>query len=497
MPFLPLSNILSLRKELEGTAAEIVTWGSDGYGDGVKQWSDTCDEQVGAVVRVTSAGEAAAVVRFAACHKIPFAVKGGGYSTSGASTTRGGIVLDLFYLRRVQVDPVSQVLIAEGGALWEDIDIAAAQHKLAVVGSTLNHIGAAGATLGGGYGWLTGQYGLAIDNLLWAKMILADGSVVTASEEQHPDLFWAIRGAGQSFGVAIELGFQAHKQNHPVFAGTLLFSADKLPKIVDFVNQFETLTDSKQGFWFGFTASPSMGECSILVVIFYNGNQTDAEQFFSPVLSLDPVVNEAQMLPYDSLNGILNAMDTKSRRRSSEGSDITFPVDEIVGPRKSLRGSNITVPLDPDFVLSIYHEFDGILRDFPLARDSILLFELLPNSQVAKVHNNATAFASRGPYYNVSSLFRWHNPRLDEQIHSLQTDLMDRIGTRAGIRVRPDYNITRHGTGVYANYAGNDLPNDEIFGHNLARLQALKKKYDPDNMFRKWHNITAPIDIPG
>jgi hypothetical protein len=308
--------------------------------------------------------------------------------------------------------------------------------------------------LGGGYGWLTGQYGLAIDNLLWAKMILADGSVVTASEEQHPDLFWAIRGAGQSFGVAIELGFQAHKQNHLVFAGTLLFSADKLPKIVEFVNQFETLTDGRQGFWFGFTASPSMGECSILVVIFYNGNQTDAEQFFSPVLSLDPVVNEAQMLPYDSLNGILNAMDTNSRRRSTEGSDIAFPVDEIVGPRKSLRGSNITVPLDPDFVLSIYHEFDGILRDFPLARDSILLFELLPNSQVAKVHNNATAFASRGPYYNVSSLFRWHNPRLDEQIHSLQTDLMDRIGTRAGIRVRPDYNITRHGTGVYANYAG-------------------------------------------
>ncbi|CAI7623742.1 unnamed protein product [Penicillium crustosum] len=454
MPFLPLSTILSLRKELEGTAAEILTWGSDGYGDSIKQWSDSCDEQVGAVVRVTSAGEAAAVVRFAACHEIPFAVKGGGYSTSRASTARGGIVLDLLYLRRVNVDPVSQVLTAQGGVLWEDIDVAAAQYGLAVVGSTLNHIGVAGATLGGGYGWLTGQYGLAIDNLLWAKMILADGSVVTASEDQNQDLFWAIRGAGQSFGVAIEMSFRAHKQNHPVFAGTLLFSADKLPRIVDFVNRFETITNGKQGFWFGFTASPSMAECAILVVVFYNGNQTDAEEFFSPVLSLDPVVNETQMLPYDSLNGMLNAMDTMSRRRSHEGFDIMFPVDEIVGPRKSLRGSNITLPLDPNLAISIYHEFGGILRNFSTARDSILLFELLPNTQVAKVHNDATAFASRGPYYNASSLFRWHDPRLDEEIHSLQTGLMDRIGTCAGIRVRSDYNVTMHGTGIYANYAG-------------------------------------------
>lgn len=363
-------------------------------------------------------------------------------------------MLDLLHLRSVHVEPLSQVLIAHGGALWEDIDFEAAQYGLAVVGSTLNHIGAAGATLGGGYGWLTGQYGLAIDNLLWANMILADGSVVTASEEQHPDLFWAIRGAGQSFGVAIELGFQAHKQNHPVFAGSLLFSADKLHKIVDFANQFETLTDGKQGFWFGFTASLTIGECSILVVVFYNGNQRDAEQFFSPIFSQDPMVDETQMLPYDSLNGILNAMDTMTRRRSLEGFDITFPVNEIVGPRKSLRGSNITLPLNPDFATSIYREFDSILRDFPQTRDSILLVELLPNTQVVKVHNDATAFASRGPYYNVSSLFRWHGSDLDEEIHTLQTNLMDRIGKCAGIRVRADYNITRHGTGVYANYAG-------------------------------------------
>jgi hypothetical protein len=478
------------------------------------------DLSQGAMVRVTSTNEAATVVRFAACHKIPFTVKGGGYSTTGASITYGFIVLDLSNLRKVHVDPVSRVLTAQGGALWEDIDVAAAQYRLAVVGSTLNRIGVAGATLGGGYGWLTGQYGLAIDNLLWASMILADGGVITASEEQHPDLFWAIRGAGQSFGVAIELGFQAHEQDRPVFAGTLLFSADNLPAIIEFANKFETLTNGKQGFWFGFASPPSIDGCAIFVAVFYKGAQMAAQQFFSPLFSLGPMDNRTQMLPYDSLNGILNVLDTVTRRRNLTGFDITLPDDESVGPRKSLRGSNITLPLEVDFVVSLYTEFDIILKKFPRSRDSILLFELLPTTQIAKVPNNATAFASRGPYYNVSSLSRWHDAHLDERIHSLQRDMMNHIGTRAGIAAQLNYKVSKHGTGVYANYAGtfiivldviidfsknvtinkiagHDFPMEAIFGDNPPRLRELNKKYDPKNIFRKWHNINAPLDTPG
>ena len=179
-----------------------------------------------------------------------------------------------------------------------------------MVGGALNHIGVAGATLG--YGWLTGQYGLAIDNLLWARMILADGSVIMVSEEQHPDLFWAIRGAGQSFGVAVELAFRAHRQDHPIFAGTLLFSADNLPAIVEFANKFEILTNGNQGFWLGFAVPSTMDRCAILVAVFYNRTETASRQFFSPFFSMVSVVNETGMMPYDSLNGILNVMDTVS-----------------------------------------------------------------------------------------------------------------------------------------------------------------------------------------
>ncbi|KAE8361336.1 hypothetical protein BDV27DRAFT_29300 [Aspergillus caelatus] len=496
MPFLPFFIISTLRRQLDGTDAEILTWGCDGYDECVQQWSETCDTVVGAMVRVTSIDEAATVVRFATCNEIPFTVRGGGYSTSGASTTHGGIVLDLSRLRDVHVNPYSRILTVEGGALWEDVDIAAAQYGLAVVGSTLNQIGAAGATLGGGYGWLTGQYGLAIDNMLWARMILADGSIVMASEEQYPDLFWAIRGAGQSFGVAVELGFRAHKQDHHVFAGTLLFTVDKLPAIVSFANQFETITDGKQGFYFGLTMLPSMAQSSILVVVFFNGPEAAAYQFFSPILSLESVMDGTQMLPYDSLNGILNPVDVLARRGSLSRVDISYPADMRVGPRKSLRGSNITLPLDLDFVLSIYDEFNNVLTEYPQTRESRLLFEILPNIQLAKVPNDATAFASRGPYYNVSTLFEWSEAYLDHKIRSRQNNLMERIATRGGIARQLNYNMSKHGTGLYANYAGHNVPIKQIFGENLPRLRELKKKYDPHNTFRKWHNLNALTDSP-
>ncbi|QKX63330.1 uncharacterized protein TRUGW13939_10500 [Talaromyces rugulosus] len=440
------------------------------------------------MVRVASIHQAATVVRFASHHEIPFTTRGGGYSTSGASITYGGIVLDLSKLRAVHVFPDSQTVTVEGGAVWADVDVAAAQHQLIVVGSTLNQIGVAGATLGGGYGWLTGQYGLVIDNLLWAKMILADGSIVTASETAHRDLFWGVRGAGQCFGVAVELGFRAHRQENHVFAGTLCFSPDKLPQIVAFANHFETVTDGKQGFWFGFTMQDSMAQCSILVVLFYNGSESEARQFFSPVLSLEPAMDRTQMLPYDGLNEILNTTDVTTRRDRLSKIDITYP-DKSVGFRKSLRGSNITLPLDVDFVRLIYDEFNAVLTDHPQARDSRILFELLPNRQITKVANSATAFASRGPYYNVSSLFEWTEAHLDNEIRSLQQSLMDRIGRCAGITRQPGYNPSTHGTGLYANYAGRDVPVGEIFGDNLSRLRRLKEKYDAHNIFRKWHNL--------
>lgn len=128
-------------------------------------------------------------------------------------------MIDLSLMRQVTVDPSVMTITAQGGCLWVDVDEAAGKYGLATVGGTVNHTGIGGLTLGGGYGWLSGYHGLAIDNLLSVRMVLADGSLVTASDAENPDLFWAVRGAGQSFGVTVEFTYRAHEQKDPVWAG--------------------------------------------------------------------------------------------------------------------------------------------------------------------------------------------------------------------------------------------------------------------------------------
>lgn len=385
-------------------------------------------------MRVTSTDEVSKVVSFATKRYIPFVVQAGGHSTSGSSSTYGGIVISLDRMCKVLVDPASKTVAVQGGAKWEDVDNAADQHGLAVVGATANHLGVGGTTLGGGYGWLTGRYGLIIDNLLSVKMVLADGRIVMASDTENSNLFWAIRGAGQEFGVVTEFVFKAHPQKHPVFAGLLYFTADKLPKVVEFANRFEELANRDQGLFFGFTGPPLMEKSVVLATVFYNGPRAEAEKFFEPLLSLNPVVNHTDMVPYPSANTIINK-------------------PAAFGGRKRFGGTNITLPLDVKFIQEIYDDFDLIMKTYAEVGESVLAFELLPHAQVIKVSNHATAYANRGRYYNVGSIFCWHDAELDARMHTLQQSMLDKIRDRAGIPTGRE----GEGVGVYANYAGMSL----------------------------------------
>mgnify|MGYP000872353339 CR=1 FL=1 len=452
MSHISASQANDLKEQLRSTGAEVLTPGSAGYAESIKRWSDTAEKQAvgsqifnlrhifltltfqGAVVQVISAEEVSTVIKFAEANKIPFVVHGGGHSTSGASATEGGIVISLAKMRRVFVDPSAKTITVEGGAVWEDVDVAAAKHGLATVGGTVNHTGVGGLTLGGGYGWLTGRYGLAIDNLLSVKMVLADGSIVTASETQNSDLFWAIRGAGQNFGVATEFVFRAHEQKDPVYAGLLFFDPDKLAQIVAFLNRFEEISNGDQGLFFGFTRPPFIDKLAIIIAVYYNGPQTEAESFFEPLLSLGPLVNTAEMIPYERLNTIFNAGAT-------------------YGGRKSFSGANVVLPLDVDFVKEIYDDFAKMVETYENVGESLLSFEFIPFKEVIKVPRDATSCANRGRYYNVGSAFRWYDPALDGEMRRIQKEIMTEIQQRAGV-AKHGTEATEQGVGVYANYDG-------------------------------------------
>jgi hypothetical protein len=473
MPFLTYPAALELQKELRGTNAEVITLADDDYVESLDRWSATSEKEAvcvssphqsihsllspiqehrltyadttmlikGAIVKVTTVKEVSTVVEFSAKRYIPFAVLSGGHSTKGASSTYGGIVIDLGRMNRVDVQSSSNTVSVEGGAKWADVDTAAAQHGFAVVGPTVSQLGVGGSTLGGGIGWLTGKYGLVVDNLIEAQIVLADGSITTTSESENPDLFWAIRGAGQDFGVITRFTFRAHPQKNDVFAGILYFDPDKLSQLVDYVNDLDSKLDEDQGLFFGFTNSH--GHTTIVAILFYNGPQAQAEKTFEPLLSLSIDREETGMMPYYKTNQLLN------RATTSEG-------------RKRLSGTSVTLPLDMDFFQTVYQNFSNILNDHSEDAEALLIFEMLPYTKVVEVSNDATAYANRGPYYNVCSIFNWQDSKADSRIRNLQQGLMSQIR---------DEHLKKRGPGVgtYSNYTGRSLLS---LVHLFTRIQA-------------------------
>ncbi|QKX59875.1 uncharacterized protein TRUGW13939_07017 [Talaromyces rugulosus] len=432
MPFLTYPRALQLKKELCETNAQVITPDDENYEEGITRFNESSERVAGAIVLVTSTSEVSKVVSFATKRYIPVVVQGGGYSTSGASSTHGGIVINLSKMSKVAVDPASRTLAAQAGATWAAVDNVAASSGLAVVGCTVNHTSVAGTALGGGYGWLTGRHSLIIDNLLSIKMVLADGRVVDASTTENTDLFWAARGAGQSFGVATELVFKAHRQPNRVFGGCLYYTIDKLPQIVEFANRFEQLSTGKECLFFGFTAPILMETTMIIVIAFYNGPSPEAEKFFEPILSLGPIVNETRMMPYPQINTLMNG--------AAE-----------YGGRKRFGATNITLPLQVEFLEELYRDFDKIIKTYPRVNETVVVFQLIPYTEIIKVPSDATAFANRGKYYNVGSIFCWNFPELDKKMGSLQNDMMKKIRERAGALQGGKLD---DGVGVYANYAG-------------------------------------------
>lgn len=217
-------DIQSLRALLSTTHAQVLTPSDSLYATSIARWSRAAEKPAGVSIVPTTAHEVGLALKYANEHDIDVAVKGGGHSTAGASSTNGGLLIDLRAgMNAVRVDAEKQLLYVQGGAVWGDVDAAAWEHGLATVGGTVADTGVGGLTLGGGYGVLSGERGLVIDNVVGATVVLADGRVIFASEEEEKELFWGLRGAGQNFGVTVEFVLKAWPQGE-CFMGMMVFA---------------------------------------------------------------------------------------------------------------------------------------------------------------------------------------------------------------------------------------------------------------------------------
>jgi hypothetical protein len=229
----------------------------------------------------------------------------------------------------------------------------------------------------------------SVDVLKSVEIVLASGEQVTASSTTHPDLFWAVRGAGSNFGVVISFTFQCFEQKNPVFAGPLVFLPDKIPQIVDFANKFHRTNDGNQAMLIGFSAPPPANAPVVLTQLFYNGPEEDGKAFFADLFALGPVANMTAMIPYEKLNSLLN------HAAGFEG-------------RKQFGGGAFKLPVDASVLTGLHEEFVGFVDAHERMKESMMLFEIVPYGKIVETKNDAMAFSNRGDYYNVATMFKWY-----------------------------------------------------------------------------------------
>jgi FAD binding domain/Berberine and berberine like len=455
----------------------------------------------GAVLLPKSASTIAKALQYASQETLDIAVRGGGHSTAGASSSAGGLVIDLSSMRSVTVDPTTKTLTIQGGAQWSDVDEAAWKCGLATVGGTVADTGVGGLTLGGGYGWLTGRHGLVIDNLISCQVVLASGEIVRASKDQNPDLFWGLRGAGQNFGVATEFVTQAWKQEN-VWAGLMGFLPNRLAEILDVLNDIILEAKGYGACALGFgRPPPAGGQVLIVVPVMYDGPEQEAKAAFKRLLDLGPILNTATTIPYNTLNHMLHIPQNK---------------------RCSMKGASFTLPLRFDFVKSTMDTYATFTNETSGTSESLLLYEIMDPNKLCEVSHSETSFANRGHQMNAMIGPMWESEELDAKCRNWAREVAELFKVEMDRSKKEEGGVEGKGTGVYGNYDREfsfsfaiyppysfcirkevDDENDadmsflieyeeksrDVFGINYARLQKLKAQYDPQNMFNKLFSV--------
>ena len=404
-------------------------------------------------------------VRFARERGLEVAVRGGGHSIAGLSSTHGGMLIDLSPMRGVQVDPEARLARVEGGALWGDVDRECQAFGLAVPGGVVSDTGVAGLTLGGGYGWLRRKFGLSCDHLVEAQVVTADGKVHTASESRNPDLLWALRGGGGNFGIVTSMTFSL-EQCGPLVAFAATFYP--LEEIRDVMRGWRAIVEAAPDeitstcVTITFPADPHMPEAihdrpCIIVGGVYAGDVDEGMAAMQGLRELGTVLADISgPTPFTAVQS---------------GFDPLFPRDVIRAYWKS------------QYLDALTDEAIEIIADRALDRPAplTLVNTFHMGGAIGAVGPEDTAFADRSSPYMVSIDGMWEDPGDDADNVAWVRRTWDAVGKVGN-------------GGVYLNFTGlaDEAPSagvDSALGRNLQRLAQIKATYDPDNFFRLNNNI--------
>jgi FAD/FMN-containing dehydrogenase len=431
------------------------------YDEDRKVHNAMIDRRPAAIARCVDAADVMAAVSYAREHDVELAVRGAGHSGAGMGTVEGGIVIDLSAQRWVQVDPSSRTVRAGGGAQLGDVDHATSPFGLAVPLGVLSTTGIGGLVLGGGVGYLARKHGLAIDNLLGADVVLADGTFVHASESENADLFWALRGGGGNFGVVTAFEFRAHPVSM-VVAGPMLWPLDRTTEVMTFWRDFiEDAPEDLGGFFAFVTVPPGPPFPEELhlkkmcgVVWCFDGPADEAAAALAPARALGPALDGTGVMPFAAIQGAFDPLFPAGLQIYWRGDFIDELTDEAIATHAELAP---TLPT----MLSTMHMY-------PI------------NGAAARPAPDATAWAYRGTRYAEVIIGADPDPASAELIRDWCVGYFDRT-----------HEYGASGGGGYVNF-NTDLSQDRVrasYGSNYERLAQIKARYDPQNTFHLNHNI--------
>ena len=418
-------------------------------------WNGMIDRKPALIARCSTVADVAAAVRHAAEEGLKAVARCGGHSVSGASLPENGLLIDLSGLKDIEVDPEARVARVGGGALLGELDSATQVHGLAVTAGVEPDTGVGGLTLGGGIGFLARKLGLTIDNLLGAQVVLADGSVVEASETEHPDLFWALRGGGGQFGIVTRFDFRLHPVGPQIVTASVFYPLEKARETMRFVRDFMHGASEDVSLVPAFMKVPPVeafpaewhGKPCAAVVALHLGDEEAAREELQPLLELGGMIaGFVATQPYVEFQKSFAGASPHGGRYYWKSIFVDDLSDELVD------------------VMA-----DGI-RTLP-GEYTLIFLETLGGA-VGRVGVEETAFSNRTARYNLGVSAGWADPSLDSDAMAAVRSCFEKL--------KPFSDGT-----VYLNYLDRDDSDraKAAFGPNYDRLRSVKAKYDPEGRF--------------
>ncbi len=453
--------------ELPGFKGQVLRPDDDGYDDARRVFNGMIDRRPAIIARCTDADDVVMVVDLARQNDLPLSVYGGGHGVTGSAVVDAGICADMRGMKGIAVDPDQRAVRAEAGLTWGEFDAATQEHGLAVTGGRVSETGIAGLALGSGSGWLERKLAFTCDNLVRAEVVTADGRTVVASEDENADLFWGLRGGGGNYGVVTAFHFRLHPIGPMLLAGLLLYPAQMAGEVVRFYRDFMLGAPDEVGGALAFITAPPedfvpepvRGHPVVGIVVCYAGSVEEGQEVMRPLREFGPPgADLVQPMPYVAVQRLLDAASPKGMQNYWTADFLADLPDQAV----DVLVEHATQPVSP---------FTQII--------------LIPGGgAIARVDEDATAFGQRSAPWNVHLLSIWPDPAESERNIAY---------TRALAGAIKPWTTGR----AYLNFIGDEGLSrvEAAFGpERYARLQALKAKWDPENLFRHNQNIPPALD---